>query len=102
MRSPTGEIIFGGETMRFWDFRGPWLEPLRGPNGLVLKKLKSEESSLVAELEAQKINDPAEIRRVENQAQINKTAADRWTDNIWAIKKFLTKKKGLSGKEVCD
>jgi hypothetical protein len=21
MRSPTGEIIFGGETMRFWDFR---------------------------------------------------------------------------------
>jgi photosystem II CP43 chlorophyll apoprotein len=32
MRAPTGEIIFGGETMRFWDFRGPWLEPLRGPN----------------------------------------------------------------------
>ena len=32
MRSPTGEIIFGGETMRFWDFRGPWLEPLRGSN----------------------------------------------------------------------
>ena len=28
MRSPTGEIIFGGETMRFWDFRGPWLEPV--------------------------------------------------------------------------
>ena len=28
MRSPTGEIIFGGETMRFWDFRGPWVEPL--------------------------------------------------------------------------
>jgi photosystem II CP43 chlorophyll apoprotein len=23
MRAPTGEIIFGGETMRFWDFRGP-------------------------------------------------------------------------------
>jgi photosystem II CP43 chlorophyll apoprotein len=35
MRSPTGEIIFGGETMRFWDFQGPWLEPLRGPNGLI-------------------------------------------------------------------
>nr|WP_275993785.1 photosystem II reaction center protein CP43 [Argonema antarcticum] len=40
MRSPTGEIIFGGETMRFWDFRGPWLEPLRGPNGLDLDKIK--------------------------------------------------------------
>ncbi|MBO0351588.1 photosystem II reaction center protein CP43 [Phormidium pseudopriestleyi FRX01] len=42
MRSPTGEIIFGGETMRFWDFRGPWLEPLRGPNGLDLRKLKND------------------------------------------------------------
>ncbi len=42
MRSPTGEIIFGGETMRFWDFRGPWLEPLRGPNGLELNKLKND------------------------------------------------------------
>ena len=42
MRSPTGEIIFGGETMRFWDFRGPWLEPLRGPNGLDLTKLKND------------------------------------------------------------
>jgi len=40
MRSPSGEIIFGGETMRFWDFRGPWLEPLRGPNGLDLNKIK--------------------------------------------------------------
>lgn len=42
MRSPTGEIIFGGETMRFWDFRGPWLEPLRGPNGLDLNKLQND------------------------------------------------------------
>jgi photosystem II CP43 chlorophyll apoprotein len=42
MRSPTGEIIFGGETMRFWDFRGPWVEPLRGPNGLDLDKIKND------------------------------------------------------------
>lgn len=42
MRSPTGEIIFGGETMRFWDFRGPWLEPLRGPNGLDIDKLRND------------------------------------------------------------
>ena len=42
MRSPTGEIIFGGETMRFWDFQGPWLEPLRGPNGLDIQKLKND------------------------------------------------------------
>jgi photosystem II CP43 chlorophyll apoprotein len=42
MRSPTGEIIFGGETMRFWDFRGPWVEPLRGPNGLDLNKIRND------------------------------------------------------------
>lgn len=42
MRSPSGEIIFGGETMRFWDFQGPWLEPLRGPNGLDLNKIKND------------------------------------------------------------
>lgn len=42
MRSPTGEIIFGGETMRFWDFQGPWLEPMRGPNGLDLDKLQND------------------------------------------------------------
>ncbi len=42
MRSPTGEIIFGGETMRFWDMRAPWLEPLRGPNGLDIDKLKND------------------------------------------------------------
>ena len=28
--------------MRFWDFRGPWLEPLRGPNGLSLDKLQND------------------------------------------------------------
>ncbi|RYR42918.1 hypothetical protein Ahy_A08g039352 [Arachis hypogaea] len=30
----TGEVIFGGETIRFWDLRAPWLEPLRSPNDI--------------------------------------------------------------------
>jgi len=42
MRSPSGEIIFGGETMRFWDLRAPWVEPLRGPNGLDINKIKND------------------------------------------------------------
>lgn len=42
MRSPSGEIIFGGETMRFWDMRAPWVEPLRGPNGLDLSKVQRD------------------------------------------------------------
>merc|ERR1712232_1488271 len=42
IRSPTGEVIFGGETIRFWDFRGPWIEPIRNSNGLDLSKLKTD------------------------------------------------------------
>jgi photosystem II CP43 chlorophyll apoprotein len=42
MRSPSGEIIFGGETMRFWDMRAPWVDCLRGPNGLVLKRIRND------------------------------------------------------------
>jgi len=42
MRSPSGEIILGGETQRFCDLRAPWIEPLRGPNGLDLNKIKND------------------------------------------------------------
>ncbi|NJO40006.1 MAG: photosystem II reaction center protein CP43 [Cyanobacteria bacterium CRU_2_1] len=42
MRAPTGEIIFGGETMRFWSTRAPWLEPLRGVNGIDLDKIQHD------------------------------------------------------------
>jgi len=28
--------------MRFWDLRAPWVEPLRGPNGLDLNKIKND------------------------------------------------------------
>merc|ERR1712083_600150 len=42
MRSPSGELILGGETMRFWDMRGPWLEPLRSPFGLELTRLRED------------------------------------------------------------
>ena len=42
MRSPTGEIIFGGETMRFWSMQGGWLEPLRTSFGLDISKIQSD------------------------------------------------------------
>jgi photosystem II CP43 chlorophyll apoprotein len=28
--------------MRFWDMRSPWLEPLRGPNGLDINKIRND------------------------------------------------------------
>jgi photosystem II CP43 chlorophyll apoprotein len=42
MRSPTGEIIFGGETMRFWSMQAHWLEALRTSFGLDIYKIQSD------------------------------------------------------------
>ena len=39
MSSPTGEIIFGGEPMRSWDFLGPWVTQFSVPKGFILSKL---------------------------------------------------------------
>jgi len=42
MRSPTGEIIFGGETMRFWSMQSQWVESLRTSFGLDISKLETD------------------------------------------------------------
>jgi len=42
MRSPSGEIIFGGETMRFWSMQAFWVEPLRTSFGLDISKIQSD------------------------------------------------------------
>ena len=45
MRAPTGEIIFGGETMRFWSMQGSWLVPLRGSTGLEMSRITLDSQS---------------------------------------------------------
>jgi photosystem II CP43 chlorophyll apoprotein len=42
MRSPSGEVIFGGETMRFWSQQSPWVESLRDSKGLDITKLQND------------------------------------------------------------
>ena len=42
MRSPSGSIIFGGETMRFWSTHASWLSPLRTSVGLDIYKISSD------------------------------------------------------------
>lgn len=51
-------------------------------------------------MEERSSTDPEETQRILQSADLNKRAADRWTENIWNIKKFLTKKKGMGSKEV--
>ena len=40
MRSPTGEIIFGGETMRFWSASTGWLQGFRDAKGFDVNKFR--------------------------------------------------------------
>ena len=42
MRSPSGAVIFGGETMRFWSMQAGWVETLRTSSGLDVEKLRSD------------------------------------------------------------
>lgn len=65
-----------------------------------LEVLQEREKQADSLAEMNKSNDPEEVKRIQKQTSINKTAANRWTDNIWVIKQFLTKKKGMAGKEV--
>ena len=66
-----------------------------------LAALRSEEELEAASLKASGQLDPAELRRIQQQSKTNVVAANRWTDNLWVIKKYLTKKKGMASKEVC-
>jgi photosystem II CP43 chlorophyll apoprotein len=45
MRSPSGDVIFGGETMRFWSMQGNWIESLRTSSGLDVSKLQYDTQS---------------------------------------------------------
>ena len=42
MRSPTGSIILGGETMRFWSMQSGFLEPLSSSKGLDIYNIQSD------------------------------------------------------------
>merc|ERR1719428_835716 len=42
MRSPTGEIILGGETMRFWSNQGGWIENIRNSKGIDISKVTND------------------------------------------------------------
>eukprot|EP01006_Ploeotia_vitrea_P000356 TRINITY_DN102923_c0_g1_i1.p1 TRINITY_DN102923_c0_g1~~TRINITY_DN102923_c0_g1_i1.p1 ORF type:complete len:211 (+),score=5.78 TRINITY_DN102923_c0_g1_i1:47-679(+) len=65
-----------------------------------LEKLTILNNELTSQLEALKENDPERIAEIQKQTKINFESVNRWTDNVWAVKKYLTKKKGMIGKEV--
>mmetsp|Transcript_9491 Transcript_9491/g.14290 ORF Transcript_9491/g.14290 Transcript_9491/m.14290 type:complete len:211 (+) Transcript_9491:81-713(+) len=65
-----------------------------------LKRLRDELHEVDVQISKRSANDPEEVKRITSQAEINHQSADRWTENIWSVKKYLCKKKGMAGKEV--
>jgi nitrogen fixation-related uncharacterized protein len=65
-----------------------------------LKQLQQEEIELNTIIEESKRNDPEEINRINKLGDANRDSANRWVDNTYAVKSFLTKKRGLPSKEA--
>mmetsp|Transcript_13409 Transcript_13409/g.24815 ORF Transcript_13409/g.24815 Transcript_13409/m.24815 type:complete len:204 (-) Transcript_13409:1376-1987(-) len=65
-----------------------------------LRVLRAENAALEEELAKNKANDPEEHKRVTQEVALLKAGAERWTDNVWAVKSYLVKKRGMAGKEV--
>ena len=66
-----------------------------------LSELAKERKAAEEELEKLKENDPQALADLEQELNFVYAAAERWTDNIFECKTYLTKKRGMSSKEAC-
>jgi len=66
-----------------------------------LRELAEEKKSMEGELESLKENDPQVLADLKKELNLVTDAANRWTDNIFTCKSYLTKKRGMSSKEAC-
>lgn len=68
-----------------------------------LRKLAEERERAkvcTADEEVLRKNDPNRILDVKKMTDELRVDANRWTDNIWAVKKYITQKMGRSGKDA--
>ena len=68
----------------------------------LLASLKQEIAALEGQVEVLKENDPEEVARQVAVVVTCKAAANRWTDNLHALRGWLVKKKGMSSKEAAS
>lgn len=66
-----------------------------------LQELDKEKKSMEKELESLKENDPQVLADLKKELTLVTDAANRWTDNIFTCKSYLTKKRGMNSKEAC-
>jgi Leucine zipper with capping helix domain len=62
--------------------------------------LAKRKTTLEAELEVLKENDPAALADLEKELRLVTQAAHRWTDNIFECKSYLVKKRGVDKKQA--
>lgn len=55
---------------------------------------------LSSHISSQSANNPEVTRQIVRDAAKNKAAADRWTDNVWSVKKYCTRTRGMAGSDV--
>lgn len=65
-----------------------------------LAQAKAKLEALEKEMHMYKENDPEEIDKMEKENQNILDSVNRWTDNIFAIKSYLVKKRGMLSKDV--
>lgn len=66
-----------------------------------LVELGKKKERLLKELETLKANDPQSLADSEKELKLVREGAERWTDNMFKCKSYLTKKRGLASKEAC-
>ena len=62
--------------------------------------LRSEEEALDSELRLLSANDPELIDAVKEDIQIARTAIERWTDNLYTVKKICMDKAGCNEEQI--
>lgn len=77
-------------------------DPQRPRKLAELRDLEQRDLELTKFLDDMKYNNPEEIAKIEKDIENCKTNANLWTDNIWMLKSFLVKKKGMNSKEVSN
>jgi seryl-tRNA synthetase len=65
-----------------------------------LTEMAKERQTLDQELETLKENDPQALADLEKERKLVVEAANRWTDNVFNCKTYLTKKRGMGRKET--
>lgn len=71
----------------------------RTANLELLARLQAEEAELDKQLGFMRDNDPEVLKEYETLVGVARDGANRWTDNVWAFKSYMVKKKGIQGRE---